>query len=289
MALAGPQTMKPGESSMLVTRHSPREWRGVNRILLAEDNAINQQLAIRILEKHGYAIVVVNNGREAVETLEREAFDLVLMDVQMPEMDGLEATAAIRENEKMTGSHVPIIAMTAHAMKGDREKCLNAGMDGYLTKPIQLATFLKEIEQHIPHPESSVVPKEPGVEPEFSTGAPPDSEVFDPVAALRYVEGDEELLSDLVRIFASETPILLQTIHQAFATQDHKRLERALHTLSGSAGSIAAVNISRAAKSLEGKAREGQGASSEEGIAGLDREFEKLTPHFETFLRGVLK
>jgi two-component system sensor histidine kinase/response regulator len=107
------------------------------RVLLAEDNPVNQRLATRLLEKRGHRDVVASNGRQALEALERASFDLVLMDVQMPEMDGFEATAAIREKEKANGQHLPVIAVTAHAMKGDRERCLAAGMDGYLAKPIR--------------------------------------------------------------------------------------------------------------------------------------------------------
>ena len=125
----------------LITRfslHDERDPSASLRILLAEDNAVNQMLAVRLLEKRGHHVVVVGNRREAVEALKREAFDLVFMDVQMPEMDGIEAAAAIRGNEKRNGLHQPIIALTAHAMKGDREKCAEVGMDGYLTKPISV-------------------------------------------------------------------------------------------------------------------------------------------------------
>ena len=124
----------------LITRFSVQDARDPSaflRVLLAEDNAVNQRLAVRLLEKRGHRVTVAGNGREALEALEKESFDLVFMDVQMPEMDGLEATAAIREKEKTSGGHQPIIALTAHAMKGDREKCLAGGMDGYLAKPIR--------------------------------------------------------------------------------------------------------------------------------------------------------
>jgi len=137
-------------SSSLVTRHSLREGRKALRILLAEDNLVNQRLAVRLLEKHGYAVEVAGNGREALDKLARGSFDLVLMDIQMPEMDGLEATAAIREIERATGNHLPVVAMTAHAMKGDSERCLAAGMDGYIAKPIRALELFKEIERAFP-------------------------------------------------------------------------------------------------------------------------------------------
>jgi signal transduction histidine kinase/DNA-binding response OmpR family regulator len=134
-----------------VTRHRLPEVRPVagKRILLAEDNPINQAVARRLLQKNGYTVVIAENGREALLALDRENFDLVLMDVQMPEMDGFEATAAIREKERTTGRRLPIIAMTAHAMKGDEERCLRAGMDGYLSKPISAQTLCAILEEHL--------------------------------------------------------------------------------------------------------------------------------------------
>lgn len=116
-------------------------------MLLADDNAVNQKLAVRLLEKQGHHVVVAGNDREALERLTEQSFDLVLMDVQMPEVDGLEATAAIRAREQAAGRHTPIIAFTAHAMKGDQEKCLTAGMDGYLAKPIQAKELYAAIER----------------------------------------------------------------------------------------------------------------------------------------------
>jgi CheY-like chemotaxis protein len=119
------------------------------RILVAEDNAVNQKLIVRLLEKRGHSVHVVPNGREAVEILEERAFDLVLMDMQMQVMDGFEATSEIRKREKPGGIHLPIIALTAHAMKGDRERCLNAGMDGYLAKPIHGDALDEILNQYI--------------------------------------------------------------------------------------------------------------------------------------------
>ena len=131
--LRGPEKMKKG----LVTRHSIREENTKLKILLAEDNLVNQKLAVKVLSKHGYGVTVAGNGQEAVNLFCEDRFDVVLMDVQMPEMDGFEATGRIRDLEKGRDTHVPIIAMTAHAMKGDREKCLAAGMDAYVSKPIK--------------------------------------------------------------------------------------------------------------------------------------------------------
>jgi len=127
---------------------SPTAWRPVMlRVLLAEDNAVNQLLARSLLEQCGHMVSVAADGREAVDLLERQTFDLVLMDVQMPRMDGFEATAAIRAKEEGTGVHVPIIALTAHAMAGDKERCLEAGMDGYVTKPLRRKALFATIQE----------------------------------------------------------------------------------------------------------------------------------------------
>jgi PAS domain S-box-containing protein len=133
---------------------APTEGRRRLRMMLVEDNTVNQTLAVRLLEKHGHQVTVVGDGRKALAALDQKEFDLVLMDIQMPEMDGFEATAAIREREQCTGGHLPIIAMTAHAMKGDRERCLSAGMDGYVSKPIhiqELFTVMDDVLSRIPH------------------------------------------------------------------------------------------------------------------------------------------
>jgi CheY-like chemotaxis protein len=133
-------------NKVLVTRHTLNEARRSLRILLAEDNAVNRKLVTALLGKRGHTVVTVRNGREAVTAAEKRECDLILMDVQMPEMDGLEATVAIRVAEKVTGSHVPIIALTAHAMKGDREACIGAGADGYLAKPVNAKALFELID-----------------------------------------------------------------------------------------------------------------------------------------------
>jgi two-component system, sensor histidine kinase and response regulator len=135
------------ENPAVVTIHSLRESRRRLRILLAEDNAVNQMLAVRLLEKRGHEVVVAGNGSEALEALEIQIFDVMLMDIQMPEMDGLQATTAIRRGELKTGKHIPIIAMTAHAMAGDKVRCLEAGMDGYVSKPLRAADLFSAIEE----------------------------------------------------------------------------------------------------------------------------------------------
>jgi CheY-like chemotaxis protein len=155
---------------------APAAPAGRLRILLAEDNLVNQRLAIRLLEKQGYQVVLADNGHEAVAALERGGFDLVLMDVQMPELDGLKATALIRAREQGTDKHTPIIAMTAHAMKGDRERCLEAGMDGYLAKPIQPQELWAALARLAPAPASAETNGQP---------AAPQEKVFDQALGLK--------------------------------------------------------------------------------------------------------
>jgi signal transduction histidine kinase/CheY-like chemotaxis protein len=139
----------------LVTRHTLREAQNRARILLAEDNAVNQTLALRLLEKRGYVVTVAGDGNAALAALEKAAFDLVLMDIQMPNMDGFEATSIIRKKEEATGRHIPIIAMTAHALKGDQERCVAAGMDGYVSKPIRTSELFSAIESLLPKKDSA--------------------------------------------------------------------------------------------------------------------------------------
>jgi two-component system sensor histidine kinase/response regulator len=138
------------EKGDLVTRHTIREQQKSLSFLVAEDNAVNQRLITRLLEKRGHNVVLAQNGREAVKALEKQSFDVVLMDAQMPEMDGFQATALIRQKEKGSGKHLPIIALTAHAMQGDKERCLASGMDGYVSKPVKLEELFSVIENVVP-------------------------------------------------------------------------------------------------------------------------------------------
>ena len=250
------------------------------KVLLAEDNAVNRTLATRLLQKHGHTVVVVENGRQALEALERETVDLVLMDVQMPEMDGLEATAAIREKEKKTGDHLPIIALTAHAMKGDREKCLAAGTDDYLTKPIRTADLFAAVER-LRNTKANAAPEA------SATTNPPGTNAFDIDAALKHVEGDRDLLDEIVRLFADQCPRTMYEIQNAIRAADLSVLERAAHSLKGSASNLCAAGVTQAAAELEESARSGDSSRSREQLEALESEVEKLLCELEAFSRKV--
>jgi len=197
-----------------------RKTEKIRSILLAEDSLINQKLAVGLLERWGHRVTIANNGVEAVQLSGEQSFDLILMDVQMPELDGLDATRQIREREMQRGGHLPIIAMTAHAMKGDRELCLSAGMDGYLMKPIRAEQLFRQIEDS-----TNVAPD----------GSPdsvlPLPELVDWNAAGKAVNGDQGLLGQVLEAFLAEGPQLLETLQSSFAARDGKRFQRAAHTL----------------------------------------------------------
>jgi two-component system, sensor histidine kinase and response regulator len=257
------------ESQPLVTRHSLAETKR-RRILLAEDNLVNQRLVSAILEKNGHQVVAVTNGREALEALEDSACDLVLMDVQMPEMDGLAATAAIRAAERAegTGGHVPIVALTAHAMKGDREACLAAGMDGYLSKPVNAREMLALIDS---------LTRE-AVVAEYVVDSVPD--VVDVDELLARVDGDRQLLAELVQLFNEESPQTLLELRRSAAVGDYAALQRAAHTLKGALANLSATPAAESAHALELIGRQ-HGASRgavemAERIAELEAAVDKL-------------
>jgi CheY-like chemotaxis protein/HPt (histidine-containing phosphotransfer) domain-containing protein len=233
------------------------------RILLAEDNPVNQKLAVRMLEKHAYTVVIANNGKEALELLAHQPFDLILMDVQMPEMCGFEATMAIREREQHTGGHLPIIAMTAHAMQGDRERCLLAGMDHYVSKPIHVKELLAAIATVM----TSAARRLHAVAPAalFSPHV-----VFDETAALARVEGDRELLRDIAALFVADWPQSRMTLQQAVLSEDAAALTRFAHTLKGAAATLGAMAVSAAAQRLEEVGRSGDLASAASALSTLE-------------------
>ena len=244
----------PGDQSVAVERR---------RILLAEDGVINQQVAVRLLEERGHSVVVVNNGRAAVEQVAAQPFDVVLMDVQMPDMDGLEATAAIRQAEVQTGGHIPIVAMTAHAMKGDRDRFLAAGMDGYVAKPVRPHELYAAVE---------------GLHSAFRREFEPADLPFEWEAALESVGGDEAMLRELAEMFFAECPKLMQQIRAHIAGADGPELRRAAHTLKGSAHVFGAEKTAEAAHRLEEIGREEAFADAAEALALLEDEVARLLP-----------
>lgn len=273
------KSLEEGRPS-LVTRHLLRENRKRLRILLAEDNAVNQKLALRVLERRGHFVQLANNGEEAVAALEEESFDLVLMDIQMPEMDGLEATEAIRQKEKGTDTHIPIIAMTAHAMKGDQERCLAAGMDAYISKPIKAEELFAVIEG--PLTTSAEDNEEMDMESETEKEQKPE-DVFDKNAAMNQVDGDMELFREIAGIFIEDSKKQLKEINQAITSRDTKALERAAHTLKGAVGNFAAKGAFEAALKLEMIGREGDLTSAETAYSVLEREIISLRPALVAF------
>ncbi len=212
------------------------------RVLLAEDNPVNQRVAAGMLERLGHQPVTAANGREALALLEREAFDLVLMDVQMPELDGLEATAAIRERERGSGRHVPIVALTAHAMKGDAERCLAAGMDGYLAKPLQPRELSAAIEAALAGRRAHA--------PETAEGAPAAA-AMDESKLMERVGGDRQALAQIVRLFRTDAPRQLVRIRSAIRAGDAVRLRAAAHALKGAVSNFAAARATEAALQLQ--------------------------------------
>ena len=250
-------------------QRSKRSRRAQRRlhVLLAEDNQVNQLLATRIFEKLGHHVTVVTNGREALSAVQAGKFDLVAMDVQMPEMDGLDATTAIRAWEKTEGTHTPIMAMTAHAMKGDRERCLAAGMDGYTSKPIRI----RELEDAIAQLISPSKPAEATVLEETQ-----ESGVIDHAALLAGVDGNRRLLRELVHLFLADCPQRLVEIKEAVRRGDAEALRIAAHTLKGSVGNFAAKNAFAAAQRLEIMGRDGDLHTAGEACATLESELALL-------------
>ena len=254
----------PTDSPGLITRHTLREGGRVN-ILLAEDNLVNQKITTRMLEKLGHAVTVVSNGREALDAIGRQTFDLILMDIQMPEMSGFEATETIRRQERGSGRHLPIIALTAHAMDGDRERCLESGMDGYISKPARGAELSRAI--------GSLLAATPGGSEAAKRG---DEETqlkpFDRTTLLRRLEGDTELLDEVLQIFLSDCPTMLEKIRRAAARRDAKALLFPAHALKGAAANVCASRIHAVALKLELMAKEDRLVDVESHVSALEAE-----------------
>jgi CheY-like chemotaxis protein/HPt (histidine-containing phosphotransfer) domain-containing protein len=272
----GPEAPRtPKENALAPGTGSPGDSARVLRILLAEDNLVNQRLAVALLQKKGWEPKVVGNGRLAVEALSAEPFDVVLMDVQMPEMDGYDATAAIREAEKQTGSRVPIIAMSAHAMKGDRERCMAAGMDGYVTKPIRAAELYEAILALARSPDAANVLGSSLGHPSVGSGGAEEPPA-DLSSLLETVGGDAELVSELVALFVEDAPGQIKDIRGAILRGDSRTLNEAAHKLKGSVANFGAEKAKDLAFTLEKMGREAELSAAAGTFDSLDVEIRRL-------------
>jgi len=264
--------MQHAGDDSIVTRSGIHPTRTSLRILVAEDNVVNQKFLQRLLQRMGHLTAVAGNGLQAVQFYQAGVFDLIFMDVQMPEMDGYSATMAIRDLEKDSARHVPIIAMTAHALKGDRAKCLAAGMDDYLSKPARLS----EIESALARATATGIPA--GTFGESTLPNDTERAVWDRVAALDRLGGDESLLNELIETFFSEYPTLAARLSQALAHGDLGSLREPAHTLKGSLGVLGLPGTASLAQAIESASKEGDAI---EVVSLLDRfmaEIEMLQP-----------
>jgi signal transduction histidine kinase/DNA-binding response OmpR family regulator len=250
------------------------------RVLLAEDNEVNQRVAVCLLEKLGHSVTVARDGIEAVAALERESFDVVFMDIQMPRMDGFEATRLIRERESTMQRHTHIVAMTAHAMKGDRERCLSEGLDDYLAKPVDR----KEIETVLARVAGQArILSGPADGPEDSEPATLDLE-----SALRRLGGDERFYSHVAGVFLAEGPRVLRELHQAIDMEDLASVTKTAHAIRGSAGYLGGLAVVKAAQELEDAARMGDRDATNIAFENLETEMDNLIRALDVWLPGPL-
>ncbi|MCZ7686457.1 MAG: ATP-binding protein [Sandaracinaceae bacterium] len=250
-----------GAESPAARPEAPREVRPL-RVLVVDDNPINQRIAAELLRRRGHEAQVAGDGSRALERIAAEHFDCVLMDVEMPVMDGLRATAALRARERETGARVPVIAMTAYAMKGDRERMLAAGMDDYVAKPVRPAQLYAAVERF----------GAPAHRERAGEGPPS----LDLDAALSRAGGQRELLRELAAMFAEQRPALLAELREAVEARDAPTLRRAAHTLKGSLALFGASEATRLAAELERMGREGAFQASAERLAELEAELVRV-------------
>lgn len=255
-------------------------------VLLAEDNQINQRLAAAVLQRRGHRVVVVDNGRKAVEAVGREPFDAVLMDIQMPEMDGLEATAEIRRRERLAGAarRLPIIAVTAHAMPDDRRLCLDAGMDAYVPKPINVSQLLASIAEAVALcgrwcGEIDAAASSPDRRPPAAFGE---------VTALEGTAGDRDLLCEVLALVVDSWPADRKHLEAACREARLDVLARAAHNYQGAMGNIAAREALQQAMSLESAALENDPGAAAEALNGLCRAMDMLIPDLQRYIRPPL-
>jgi two-component system sensor histidine kinase/response regulator len=239
------------------------------RILVAEDNVTSQLIVKTKLEKVGHTVRMAANGREAVRMAKEGVYDLILMDFEMPEMNGLEATRLIREMERTSGKHIPIIAMTAYAMKEDKEKCLEAGMDAYLSKPVKLDELHKTVN-------------------EISAELYPETYVLDIKKGLELVEGDENTLKEVVRIFLKEDyPEQLQRLKVGISAGDTQAARIAAHGIKGAARSFGSASLAGAALQLEEMGKKNDFTGAPEALQKLEAEARRLADFFTRYSQEV--
>ena len=267
------------ESPTMSPPPAPSTNRSPLRVLLAEDNPVNQKLAMTMLQKRGHVVVVANDGEEALQQLARGSFDVVLMDVHMPKMGGFEATAAIRASERQTGAHLPIIALTALAMSGDREECLKAGMDGYVSKPINSADLFGTLDRLFPNRAgSATVPRAAG--PARTRGV----QVVDEAKLEANLEGDPEMIREIVESYLHDQPHREREMMDALARGDSPTLARAAHTVKGLLLTMGAGPAAQVAVRLEILARCGNLAEAEGALRELRGELAEVSPALRDLL-----
>jgi signal transduction histidine kinase/DNA-binding response OmpR family regulator/HPt (histidine-containing phosphotransfer) domain-containing protein len=264
----------------IVTRHSAREFQRMNvaagtHVLLAEDNITNQQVALGILKKLGVNADAAANGFEVIKALESIPYDLVLMDVQMPEMDGLEATQRIRDIQSSVLNHnIPIIAMTANAMQGDRERCLQAGMNDYVSKPVNPQALAEALDRWLPV--RVVIPVEPSGEIQEQVGGDADTPVFDKAALMQRLLDDDELARVVIAGFLEDIPLQIQTLKDYLEAGDVIGTERQAHTIKGASANIGGEALRAIANELEKLGKSGDLPAVRERMGELELQFARL-------------
>lgn len=272
------------ESSELPQSSANRKPRLPNRplrILVAEDNPINLELASRLLEKMGHSVLTAGNGRQALAALEHARFDVILMDVQMPGMDGLEATRLLRQREQAAGGHIPVIALTAHAMKSDRERCLASGMDEYIAKPIRREELIDALARVMP------TASLPISEVDHLDPHQPSQPVADLQRLLQELGGDKSVLERMVELYEETTPKFLQNLKQAISDGDCQAVRAAAHTIKGSAAQFWARPAEAAALTLEKSAAAGNLDHSVSQVAALETALNELGRALRESLPGL--
>lgn len=249
-------------------------------VLLVEDLPANQRLIINILRSHSHEVTVANNGREAIERVSAGEFDVVLMDVQMPVMDGYQATETIRAAERLSGRHVPIVAMTSNTTRADRERCCTAGMDAYVSKPIDISELVEVIDRctgrHTLQSDHDIV------SPRLS-GAEESDQTINMDDAMRRLHGDRELYRQFVEVFDEDAPRLIQDLRDANAASDAKKLSSAAHSLRGLAANLGADTVQRLASQLEAQGEGGELHSATDTFDQLIDAFGELHQALEAY------